>query len=277
MAGGRVWDVATGRQTAVLQTTNAIANTARFSPDGRRLVATFFADPAEVWDARSGQRLAMLRGHTDMINGAVFSPDGTRVLTASRDHTARVWDAATGRQLLVLQGPDEVWAASFDPHGARIVALFLREARVWDAVSGRQVASFAGEFQGAWFSADGSRIAAAASRGAEIRDAATGRLLARLSGHGGIIYNVNFSADGARVVTASFDRTARIWDVDATRFDARQAERAACATTIAGDLSRLSDAELDRAPALDRLLDRNTCAARSPWVKLVAALGFRRH
>src|SRR4030095_4969150 len=36
--------------------------------------------------------------------------------------------------------------------------------------------------------------------------------LAVLSGHGGTVAGAAFSPDGRRIVTASFDRTARIWD-----------------------------------------------------------------
>ena len=33
-----------------------------------------------------------------------------------------------------------------------------------------------------------------------------------LSGHEGGVYSAAFSPDGARIVTASHDRTARLWD-----------------------------------------------------------------
>jgi len=46
-------------------------------------------------------------------------------------------------------------------------------------------------------------------------DAASGRALATLAGHDGQIHSAAFSPDGARIVTASFDNTTRIWDVSA--------------------------------------------------------------
>ncbi len=43
-------------------------------------------------------------------------------------------------------------------------------------------------------------------------DAASGQILAVLSGHVGPVLSAAFSPDGKRVVTASYDQTARLWD-----------------------------------------------------------------
>ena len=40
----------------------------------------------------------------------------------------------------------------------------------------------------------------------------SGAQLAVLSGHGGIVASAAYSPDGTRIVTASNDKTARIWD-----------------------------------------------------------------
>ena len=72
------------------------------------------------------------------------------------------------------------------------------------------------------FSPDGRRIVTASNdRTARIWDAASGKQLAVLSGHGeglpadeegGNVRSAAFSPDGRRIVTASNDKTARIWD-----------------------------------------------------------------
>jgi WD40 repeat protein len=44
-------------------------------------------------------------------------------------------------------------------------------------------------------------------------DAATAKEIAVLRGHEGPVTSAAFSPDGTRIVTASWDRTARVWDV----------------------------------------------------------------
>jgi hypothetical protein len=44
-------------------------------------------------------------------------------------------------------------------------------------------------------------------------ESSTGRLVAILPGHQGIVWNAQFGPDGARIVTASADKTARVWTV----------------------------------------------------------------
>jgi hypothetical protein len=44
-------------------------------------------------------------------------------------------------------------------------------------------------------------------------DAATGAALVTLRGHSRVVSSTAFSPDGNRVVTASFDKTARVWQL----------------------------------------------------------------
>jgi WD40 repeat protein len=50
---------------------------------------------------------------------------------------------------------------------------------------------------------------------AQIADAATGHCLSTLLGHTEFVWSAAFSPDGTRVVTASLDNAARVWDVSA--------------------------------------------------------------
>lgn len=49
---------------------------------------------------------------------------------------------------------------------------------------------------------------------AKIWDLETGKEVATLKGHTGEIVSLNFSAEGDRIITGSFDFTARIWDTN---------------------------------------------------------------
>ena len=121
---GHVWDTASGRHIRALAAGARIdVDFASFSPSGTRIVGIFL-DDAYVLDASTGKALARLRGHSDYVNTATFSPDGKHVLTASADGTARVWDASTGRSVEVLRGHTRALAAAeYSLDGRDIVTL----------------------------------------------------------------------------------------------------------------------------------------------------------
>jgi WD40 repeat protein/TPR repeat protein len=222
----RIWDAATGKSVAVLSGHGEVVHFAAFSPDGRRIVIASEDGTARIWDAATGKSVAVLSGHGDTVRTAAFSPDGQRIVTASFDATARIWGAASGMQLAVLADIGEyVGDAAYSPDGQRIVIASDQIARIWDPAALKQIAALSGHtdfVRSVAFSPDERRILTASNDWtARIWDAAGGAQLAVLSGHGegipsdeegGNVRSAAFSPDGQRIVTASNDKSARIWD-----------------------------------------------------------------
>ena len=111
------------------------------------------------------------------MHSAAFSPDGKRIVTASYDKTARLWDAETGKQI----GAPLV--------GHESVCLARRSAPTASASSPRLVTR---------------------PRGCGTPRPANKS--ACRSGHEDAVISAAFSPDGKRIVTASSDKTARLWD-----------------------------------------------------------------
>ena len=184
-ATARVWELATRDELLALNGNGSVVNTARFSPDGSSVVTASSDGTARVWDVRTGKAL---RGHRDWVLDAVFTPNGREIFTAGADRNLMVWNATTGAYITRLHLPagQQVSDISFDPvpgHHRFVMAI-----------------------------ADGTAV---------VRDSGTGARLAtideakrsRLSPGDAALNTAAFSPDGRRIVTASDDWTASIWDV----------------------------------------------------------------
>ena len=128
-------------------------NSFAFSPDGRRVAATFMApdhdDPkasgsgVRVWDLAGGKEILQVERPSSTMHewsGVAFAPDGARLAMAlgyrgsvaaeEREKTVLVLDAASGREVVTLKAPVNGsylgWSGgsslAFSPDGARLTA-----------------------------------------------------------------------------------------------------------------------------------------------------------
>src|SRR5262249_3745306 len=116
--------------------------TARFSPDGKRVLTTTGRGDmtARVWDAETGKELLVLKAPR-AIQSAVFSPDGKLALTGpALAPPPRVGDAATGQPIATLKGNlSHAEPGAFSPDGRRVVTPAEdNTARVSEAATGKE-------------------------------------------------------------------------------------------------------------------------------------------
>ena len=214
----RVWDARTGHEFTVLSGHLDTVSSAAYSPDGARIVTASDDKPHESGMRAQAPCCACLPATAGYLYHAAFSPDGTRIVTASDDKTARIWDARTGAQLRTLSGHDGiVLSAAFSPDGTRIVtASDDKTARIWDARTGDQLIVLSGHDKSIYFSRvlagrDAHRHRVERQDGAHLgpahRGPARGALRPLQSRELGRVL-----PGRQAVVTASDDKTARIWD-----------------------------------------------------------------
>lgn len=189
----------------------------RLSPAGDCVVVAS-ADALSAWETTTGAPRFSIPATGAAFKEVKFTPDGRRFVSVARDKYARLWEAADGLAVAAL-GPHS------DP-----VKLFAISAR------GDIFATFGGSGIVFFWSAEGKLLSqwetparlsphalrfwplddlAAVSVSNEVYyvDARTGAELAKFAPHQNDVTSLDFSADGAWLLTASEDRTLRQWPV----------------------------------------------------------------
>ena len=187
----RLWNVATGQETATLKGHTNEVHSVAFSPDGARIASASWDHTVKFWDAATGETTATLKGHAHHVTCVAFSPDGTRLASAG-DQTVKLWDAVTGLETATLSGHTNL-------------------------------------VQGVTFSPDGARLASASSdQTVRLWDVATGQEAATLKGHTNWVVSVAFCPDGTRLASASWDKTVKLWDARPWTPELRLEQQACC-------------------------------------------------
>ena len=186
--------------------------------DGKRAVTGGLDMKLRVYELPSGRLLAVLEGHTRPILALAVSPDGTTVASGSSDSEIRLWNLGKLDAAARVLAGDEDWvqAVGFSADGGGLASgsedgvLKLRNARSGEVV-GSWKAGTAGVSALHWL--DGTSLVAGDKSGAvSLYDASLRKKLAALGSHSDAVADLDVSADGRLVATASFDGTLRVWD-----------------------------------------------------------------
>jgi RNA polymerase sigma factor (sigma-70 family) len=89
----RLYDAATGRETATFDVPCKQPFVTGVSPDGRLLaVASFWDADTTIWDLTTRQEVCRWKSHEGGTTALAFTRDSTRLAASSRDGTILVWD-----------------------------------------------------------------------------------------------------------------------------------------------------------------------------------------
>lgn len=195
-----LYDVASGKETALFTGHTGKVNALAFSPDGKLLASGGIKNRIiQVWEVETGRKHTTLKltDHIYSMASLAFSQDGKKLVGVEDLYGIKHWDVNTGRILL-----DELIE------------------RADDAIV---------------FSQDGSTFASGNKDGKILLWTDTGQQIAELKGHSSFvkgdgltrqiisdvfnlppakISTLDLSTDGKLLASASLDKTVQVWNID---------------------------------------------------------------
>lgn len=201
----RLWDIRTGELIHTFLEIDHPSAFLSFSADGRLLASAGRDQVVYLWDMATRQRLSALQAHNNLTYAVSFSPDGQSLASGGTDGLLRLWDGSTA---LTTEGHEQrplVWTLQGHTRSIRAVDFHPR------AKNGHAIIASAGDDQviRVWDIVDS-------------KTAEHSHTVHLLIGHTDNVEAIQFSADGQRLVSASRDKTVKVWDVSTLLNPGRQ-------------------------------------------------------
>lgn len=247
-----IWEVASGALNREFFSVSATSRptyteniqSAYVDPTRPRIIAGFQTGEAVLYDTSSGELAQSFGEPTPPINHLAVSPDGRRFLTSAFKAGGReriiLWDRESGRALWSHQLESSgywgmVHDLAFLPDGESFIAAYgntLAVHRVSDGEPIDVILRGGPDPGNVDISSDGTRLLVCRGSGGngwrgwmELLNLSSGELIRKFEGHTNDIDGAAISPDGHRIVSASRDGTARLWDVatgrEIQRYDTR--------------------------------------------------------
>jgi len=177
----------------------------------------------------TGKEIRKMDHHEDWVYAAVFGVDGKRIVSVGRDRAAKLIDASNGQFIenvnllkepltAIARHPKKDWV--FIGGQERVPYLYRmdrpRAMRIADdSTLIRKFEKQDGPILAVAISADGQYGAVGSETGdVHVYNLETGDRVGSCGGHSGGIYSIVFQPGGKGLLTAGYDGTVRMYDLD---------------------------------------------------------------
>ena len=221
----RLWEVSSGKCLTIFDGHTNGVNSVALSRNGRLALSASRDNTVRLWDVQTGRCLRTFEGHNGAVQSVVLDEDGLCAFSGGADKTIRRWDLKEfvdpSRTLSVPTVVCQVTRANDVLALEKRFRFLMNSARkAFESGSFASARSFAAEARalpGYNFSSEALELSHQAGlRGQRIglRDAWSRRTF---EGHTERVYSVDLSGNGNWAVSASQDKTVRLWEVSSGR------------------------------------------------------------
>lgn len=230
---GRVilWDVQTQAEVFRLEGhARSRITGAAFLPGTNRAMTACADRSVAQWDVTTGEEVKdLILKHPDSVVAMAVRPETHQVITACQDGSVRLWDADTAQILSELdRGDARITDVAVAENGKKALAVDANGRKVLifplDGNAGRltpeQTWTTSGQLWSAIFAPLNNDLGILALGGSDAKlvGLKSGKrekdeTLVSFSPHG-VIASASYSPDGSKIVTGSWDFSARIWDAN---------------------------------------------------------------
>ncbi|GCE24230.1 hypothetical protein KDK_80300 [Dictyobacter kobayashii] len=198
-----------------------------WSHNGKYLASASADTTVQTWEAETGQLISTYRGHNTWVDAVAWSPDDN--LLASSSYGVQLSDSMSGETVASYGEPAEVNVIELSPDGQLMASAASGTIQLWNASTGAQYFTYQRQDNYipalAW-SPSGHAIASSNTLTQVVEghtrcsgqihiwstdESTRGELLKSWECHEDMVVDIAWSPDGARLATASFDKTIQLW------------------------------------------------------------------
>lgn len=174
-----------------------------------------------VWEHQSESNILKQSSHLDTMTTLSFSPDSSRIITGADDGLIKIWDVLSGFHIATFtEHSSAITSSAYSRRGNVLFTSSLDGSiRAWDMLRYRNFRTFTApqRLPFACLAIDpAAEVVCAGSHDSfdiHLWSVQTGALLDQLSGHEGPVSTLAFTPDGKMLVSGSWDRTIRTWNI----------------------------------------------------------------